>query len=697
MISFSPTFRFDHLSFFLKKNKNIEEKFYHLFCKNNKDKTYFFSRSSWAIASITLLKQNPCVFIPDFYCDEAIFLLRKLKVKIIFYKLNQDNSIDKNDLKEKSKINTPDIILYCNFFGKNQFISYLYDLKKKYNSWIIEDSTHNLPSIENSDYKGDFIIFSPYKILPIPMGSIMFCKLNIKDLNLSNTNNDLFIDSIKSSKLKLPNKKINLIFIFKWFLKQFFKQFGINKLKIEHFDSDNYLKSENDLFNPRLDNFSKKLMIIFLINSQVTINKRLQMRELIQKVIRQKSNSFSISKDINISGQIFESHPYMLEVNSEKKYIKDFYDYLTQYKIPVLTWPALPLEIKKKKDIFNSAFLKRNSKFYIPLHYQPGNFIKNLLKEKKSNDKIEFLEIKDQEWIELYNKCSKKNIVNGINYLRSQKKIHNIKSTKYKILLNNSIVGIFVLLKKNFLFLKYNRINRGPLFLNGELNNYSKINIIKKMCFFGNKKIFTFFKFSPEIENCNHDSLIDDKKKTFLFDGSGWRSSLLDLKQDQLVIRQNLSQKWRNSLNIFEKENIDIKEENSKKSIDIILNYYNNLQKQKNFKGIDIKFLNYFLNNSKSLIYIAYFNNEFLGYICISTEDDCGTYLLGYANERGRKFNVMNGLMWKAIIDLKKKNFSYLDLGGLDDLNTPGIFKFKSGINAEEYKLAGNFNKIKFF
>ena len=131
MLSFSPTFKLSYLSFLLKEKKNLNKKIHSLFCKNYKEKLYFFSRSSWAIASIVLLKKNSCIFIPDFYCDEAIFLLRKLKVNIIFYKLKLDNTIDIEDIKKKAKIHKPDVVLFCNYFGKSYFNSYLYDLKKK--------------------------------------------------------------------------------------------------------------------------------------------------------------------------------------------------------------------------------------------------------------------------------------------------------------------------------------------------------------------------------------------------------------------------------------------------------------------------------------------------------------------------------------------------------------------------------------
>ena len=115
MISFSPSLSFMEILPLL-KHKNSIQKIQNIFCKNKKEKLFFFSRSSWAICSIALLKKNPCFFIPEYYCDEALFLLKKLNIKIIFYKINEDNSINIDDIKSKTKLNNPDIILFCNLF-----------------------------------------------------------------------------------------------------------------------------------------------------------------------------------------------------------------------------------------------------------------------------------------------------------------------------------------------------------------------------------------------------------------------------------------------------------------------------------------------------------------------------------------------------------------------------------------------------
>ena len=292
MISFSPNLSWSNFLCLFKNNKIDEEKVRLLFCRTNNEKLFFFSRSSWAIYSIAILKKNPCIFVPDYYCDEAIFLLRKLNTKIIFYKTNKDNSLDIEDLKIKAKLNSPDIIIYCNFFGKNHFKSYLFDLKKTYKAWLIEDATHCLKPDNEIGNKGDFVIFSPYKFLPIPMGSIMKCNSNILENIVFNKDDNFFTNKIINSNINLPNKSINFSYICVWIVKQILKKIGFNRLKIQSFHHDYYLKSEKELFNPNLDFFSKKIMINLLTNTQKVFSRRQQMFSLIKRLINQENFFF---------------------------------------------------------------------------------------------------------------------------------------------------------------------------------------------------------------------------------------------------------------------------------------------------------------------------------------------------------------------------------------------------------------------
>lgn len=691
MASFSSPFSFFPITKFFTKKNNFE-KLNRIYCKNNKNSLFFLSRSSWAICSIAMLKREPNIFVPDYYCEDVIFLLRKLKVNIIFYKLNDDNSIDFDDVKDKLKINKPDIFIYCNFFGKDCFDSILFDLKKRFDFWLIEDATHNLIPLNDIGYRGDIVIFSPYKFLAIPTGSIMVCKNDfLKKINL-NVNEEFFLNKILKSKFFYSIKNYNLLFSFKWVFKQLLKNIGINKIKIQNFDKDIYIKSMNNLHHPKLDFISKNLMIYQLQESQDILRKRLKMYGLIKKLINEKKKLFS--KKIIVEEIDERTNPYMLEVKNENLNLLGFYNYLKKHQLPVLTWPTLPKEVKQINIEKNGALRKRFNSFFLPLHHQPKIFVENLEKKQPRNFQIELKIIENLEWERIYSKCENKNLINSLPYLEAQNKILKIKNTKYKIIFNKEVIGIFVLLKKNFLCFNFTRINRGPLFLRKNISINLKLIVINKIIDLEKKFFFNYFKFSPEIINKRKDTIIDYKKKSFLFDTKVWSSSIIDLSQNEDEIVKNLKQKWRNSLNTFNKYDIEIKEEFSKESIEKVLNYYQELKVENNFRGMNLKFLKEYLNRSKKLIYFAYKDSIFLGYICISIHHNSSTYLLGYSNKEGRKINVMNGLLWKAIIELKKKNLSYFDLGGLDEINTPKINKFKLGINGKNYELVGNYNSI---
>ena len=232
----------------------------------------------------------------------------------------------------------------------------------------------------------------------------MVSKQNLPGLSINEDN--FFINKIINAGIDVPNKKTNIFQILKWSSKQILKIFGINKIRIEPFEKDYYLKSEKELYHPALDIFSKYLMRQFLSNSQNILEKRKQMFNLISKVIKQKSIKFS--KSITLKEKANKNYPYMIEIEGDQINLKKFYNYLKELNLPVLTWPSLPIEVKENLGNNVSVIKKRNSKFYIPIHYQPKNFIKLLSEEEFNSYDFEFIKVDNKDWLKLYNKCKKK-------------------------------------------------------------------------------------------------------------------------------------------------------------------------------------------------------------------------------------------------------------------------------------------------
>jgi lipid II:glycine glycyltransferase (peptidoglycan interpeptide bridge formation enzyme) len=59
---------------------------------------------------------------------------------------------------------------------------------------------------------------------------------------------------------------------------------------------------------------------------------------------------------------------------------------------------------------------------------------------------------------------------------------------------------------------------------------------------------------------------------------------------------------------------------------------------------------------------------------------DTGVYLLGGANEAGRKCGSSYLLHWRALERMKSAGMRWYDLGGINPVDNPGGYQFKKGM-----------------
>ncbi len=663
----------------------------------NKSVVNFFSKSSWSIFLIVLLKlkkKKINVWVPSYYCEDALYLIKKLDINIFFYDVDDNFIADKLHLKKLLINNKPDIIIFCNFFGKHCFNSYLKEISKSSDSWLIEDATHCISPENEIGKHGDFVIYSPYKFFPIPTGAVLttsleFLKKNQLEILLSEKEQILILR--KYFKILKFNNENNFFHNLKWILKKILSKFNFNFKDIKNFNFDEKISNSNYFWSPKLDYFSKNLLEKYGKNIEIEKEKRLRMlilwKNLISKIEDFKTLDFDLSFLKN--NQI----PYFAIVKDLPLNIIEKYNLLKKKKIPVLTWPNLPSDISEKS--FSHDLRKKI--FFLPLHDQSSQIFNLIKKQKVENlntklDNIYFKKINSkEEWERYFKLVSLSNISQSWSYGESQKKIFNLKSERYLIYVNDTAIGIFQVIFKKFLFFSFNRINRGPLFFDKCNDQVKEKVIIKIFHYFNDIKNLKFLSFSPELNFNEKNLILNLGKKSIYFDYPNWQSSKIDLLKTEEDLKSQLDIKWRNMLNSAIKEKIIIKEESTDTSLSKILKLNYEDQIKKNYKGINKKILNNYLLNSNYKIFNAYINDELISSICVSLHGITATYLIGWSNNLGRKKRSMNLLLWNTTLYLKKNNYKFFDLGGLDKATSYGIFRFKKGMGGEFYKLVGNY------
>lgn len=129
-----------------------------------------------------LSKESGIVLMPAYCCDSMVnpFIIRGWK--IIYYPINEDLSVDFENLISIAENYTPDIILLMNFFGIAETSDTIRLIRDKWSDiTIIEDITHSLFDLEEiySD-QVDYYIGSIRKWFGIPDGALVISNRNFE-------------------------------------------------------------------------------------------------------------------------------------------------------------------------------------------------------------------------------------------------------------------------------------------------------------------------------------------------------------------------------------------------------------------------------------------------------------------------------------------------------------------------------------
>jgi lipid II:glycine glycyltransferase (peptidoglycan interpeptide bridge formation enzyme) len=177
------------------------------------------------------------------------------------------------------------------------------------------------------------------------------------------------------------------------------------------------------------------------------------------------------------------------------------------------------------------------------------------------------------------------------------------------------------------------------------------------------------------------------------------RTMIINLSNKKEELRKGLAQKWRNSLNKAEKNNIELIEGTDDQLFEIFIGIYKDMLERKKF--IEPNDINEFRRIQKKLpeelkmkIMLCRYEGELSAGSIFSALGDMGLYLFGATNDAGMKSNGSYLMQWKYIEWLKEHNYTLYDLNGINPEKNPGTYKFKEGLcgkNGQDVYLIGQY------
>jgi len=196
----------------------------------------------------------------------------------------------------------------------------------------------------------------------------------------------------------------------------------------------------------------------------------------------------------------------------------------------------------------------------------------------------------------------------------------------------------------------------------------------------------------PEIESSQDvDSLLQQHK--FRKKTKKYQTISLDLTQDAAQLRGDFKKNWRSALQKAENAGVTADWDTKGTHLDWFLKFYSFDKKTKGYDGPSVELIralsSKFTPEGDMIIGRAKHEGQVIAAILLFCHGPTATYQIGWNTQRGRDLSAHNLLLWEALLFLKQRGLSGLDLGGVNESAAKNVKKFKEGMGGQLITLAG--------
>lgn len=665
------------------------------------DIAFWFSRSAWAMKAIVLWWEMyhktiaPLVWLPDYFCNESLWPLRHSSAKLVFYPIDSNLMPDWDKCHELAQLSRPDIFFQVHYFGYPSEARQARLFCNENNSILVEDSAHVLLPIRGIGEFGDFVFYSPHKLLSIPDGAVLLLRTTSNFFSKSNLDKSLQImqkvieqlgDTSPSPWWWLTKRLIQKLPFYNWF--------RLRPNKVEFLEDS---VSSAYIAKSKMSKFSRRIL--------------LQIASQLPEIIQKRQENDAITK--LLLGQKYGLEPLKMPTEKATPYLTVFQlsDARTSAEMfrkiiknghNVTSWPDIAPEVMSKPAEHEKAIYKRQTTLTFPIHQsiKPIHLIKEY--SISSNEKpvcaeqynIIWDECNQSKWENSLMAVGKSNLLQSWAYGEAKAEVEGWKVHRGMIQKSGSNIAMCQALVKSLPFVEIIRINRGPLWLrNPEASE--EISMVLKLIIgqhrWNKKKVLLI---APELNDQAGNLVSLFNARYHKYGKECWCSAWLDLQKTEGELRRGLNGKWRNMVSFAERAGLVFKISHTDEDFFGLMDKYQQQMLERNFKGISINLLIALRKQGDSrqlLVMQAIYNETPVAGLIIAKHGLACTYLVGWNSTEGRQQKANNFLLWNSLLEMKSRGCLWFDLGGIDEVNTPDIARFKRGLNGQEYRLVGEY------
>lgn len=172
-------------------------------------------------------------------------------------------------------------------------------------------------------------------------------------------------------------------------------------------------------------------------------------------------------------------------------------------------------------------------------------------------------------------------------------------------------------------------------------------------------------------------------------DGKHYRTILIDIGRSLDAIRAGFHAKWRRSLIQAERRGLTVEHSSSPSDIEQVQPLLEQLMAKKSFDiEQDARFFAQVAREArgseKICVHLVKLGNTLVSAHIGAFTGDMAVYLLGATSDLGRDLGASYLAQWEAIVTARSNGLTTYDLGGVDPVGNPEVYRFKKRMGGTE-------------
>ena len=144
------------------------------------ESVFWFSRAAFALAAIAYARAEaaaaPSVWLPDYFCNQSTAPLRQCGARIAFYPVAADLEPDWPACERLAGAGAPDLFVLVHTFGRSADGARARAFCDLVAARLVEDAAHVVRPQPGVGALGDFVVYSPQKVLAVPDGGLLLVR-----------------------------------------------------------------------------------------------------------------------------------------------------------------------------------------------------------------------------------------------------------------------------------------------------------------------------------------------------------------------------------------------------------------------------------------------------------------------------------------------------------------------------------------